>query len=94
MPDALHDPEYSWQRRAPIAPGWAPLGAKTEAERRRRCCASEFDSLELAREGGWGNPYGLVYDAGGGFYRFPDGRFAISREYANWPALKEIGAAR
>lgn len=33
----------------------------------------------------------LFYDEGCGFFRFSDGRFAPSRERANWPALKEAG---
>ncbi|HKH76935.1 MAG TPA: hypothetical protein VKA51_08275 [Rubrobacteraceae bacterium] len=31
------------------------------------------------------------YDAERDLYRFPDGRFALSREHAEWRALKEAG---
>lgn len=33
----------------------------------------------------------MFYDEGHGFFRFGDGRFALSREHADWPALKEAG---
>ena len=33
----------------------------------------------------------LVYDSERDVFRFPDGRFALSREHADWPSLKAIG---
>ena len=36
----------------------------------------------------------LVYDADADVFRFPDGRFALSREYADWRALKRAGFFR
>jgi hypothetical protein len=33
----------------------------------------------------------LVYDEEHEVFRFADGRFALSREHANWAGLKAIG---
>ncbi len=50
-----------------------------------------FELEEAFREGGSPDPV-LVYDAEGDLYRFrEDGRFALSRERADWRGLKEIG---
>jgi hypothetical protein len=49
-------------------------------------------TLELEtgfREYGW--PSDFVYDAEHDLYRFPDGEFAFSREYANERRLWEMG---
>jgi len=80
-------PEYPWQFGLPP---WAPGAGATETERRRRFCEIMFELEEAFREGGSPDPV-LVYDAEHDTYRFPDGRFALSREHADWPALKEIG---
>ena len=49
--------------------------------------------LETAfREHGW--PSDFVYAAEQGLYRFPDGEFAFSREYANERRLREMGIMR
>ena len=48
--------------------------------------------LETAfRKDGW--PSDFVYDAEHDLYRFPDGEFAFSREYANERRLREEGFA-
>jgi hypothetical protein len=41
------------------------------------------------REEGW--PSDFVYDEEHDLYRFPDGEFAFSREYANERRLREMG---
>jgi hypothetical protein len=80
-------PEYPWQFGLPP---WALGAGATEAERRRRFCEFMFELEGVFREGGSPDP-DLVYDAQAALYRFPDGRFALSREHADWPALKEAG---
>ena len=56
----------------------------------RRCRAESFYELEkLFMEEGW--PSYLVYDAERDLYRFADGEFAFSREYANERWLREEG---
>lgn len=63
----------------------------TEAEWRRDHARHMFGWEKRNREEGWGaNPL-LFYDERRGFFRFSDGTFALSRERANWPALKERG---
>ena len=42
------------------------------------------------REDGW-NTEEFVYDEEHDLYRFPDGEFAFSREYANERRLREEG---
>ncbi len=79
--------EYPWQLGLPPR---FPAARLTEAERRRRFCEGMFEFEEAFREGGSPGP-DLVYDAEPGLYRFPDGRFALSREHADWRGLKEIG---
>ncbi len=41
------------------------------------------------REDGW--PSDLVYDTDHDLYRFPDGEFAFSKEYANEQRLRREG---
>jgi hypothetical protein len=56
----------------------------------RRCRAEALYELETGfREEGW--PSDFVYDAEHDLYRFPDGEFAFSREYANERRLREEG---
>ena len=81
-------PEYPWQFGLPP---WAPgAGATTEAERRRRFCEFMFELEGVFREGGGGGS-DLVYDAEHDLYRFPDGEFAFSREYANERRMRQMG---
>jgi hypothetical protein len=42
------------------------------------------------REDDWGDP-ALVYDEEHDLFRFRDGKFAFSREWANWPLLRKRG---
>jgi hypothetical protein len=79
-------PEYPWQ--LPIAERF-PASRLSEAQRRRRSCEFFYDfELALLEEG---LDSELVYDSEEEVFRFPDGRFALSREHADWPALKAVG---
>ena len=80
-------PEYPWQLELPE---WAPGAKETEAERRADFARSSFHFWKGMLDDGMGHPL-LFYDEKRGFFRFSDGRFALSRERANWPALKEAG---
>jgi hypothetical protein len=44
-----------------------------------------------SRKVGWGDP-ALVYAEVKDLFRFTDGRFAFSREHADWGLLRERGA--
>ncbi len=79
-------PEYPWQ--IPLTE-WAPAAKLSEAERRREEAAGLFEIEETALE--FGFPTGLVYDAEADVFRFPDGRFAFSRRYADIRLLEERG---
>jgi hypothetical protein len=71
-------PHYPWQM--PIADLF-PASQLSESERRRQDAQFfyQFDLLQL--EEGLGSE--LVYDAEREVFRFPDGRFALSREHAD-----------
>ncbi len=58
----------------------------------RRCKAATLYELEAlsAEEEGWPSE-DFVYDAEHELYRFPDGEFAFSKEYANERRLREKG---
>jgi hypothetical protein len=90
---------FSKTRIRPVAPvsnrTWAkqhPRGPKKNLyshERRRR--AEALYELETGfREEGWASEE-FVYDEKHDLYRFPDGEFAFSREYANERRLREMG---
>lgn len=81
-------PEYPWQLELPP---WAPGAKGTEAERRADFARSQFDFWKTLLEEGMGGHPLLFYDDKHGFFRFSDGRFALSRERADWSALKEAG---
>jgi hypothetical protein len=80
-------PEYPWQLKLPE---WAPGAKETEAERRADFARGRFDFWKDMMDDEMGHPL-LFYDERSGFFRFSDGRFALSRDRANWPALKEVG---
>ena len=72
------------QGRAP----WAPR--RSEAERRRAECELLYDlEIELWKVG-WGDP-AFVHDEECELFRFRDGRFAFSREHADWRLLRKRG---
>ena len=64
--------------------GWS------DSEMRRRKAAALYELEALFAEEGWltGD---FVYDAEHELYRFPDGEFAFSKEYANEIRLREQG---
>jgi hypothetical protein len=48
-------------------------------------------TLEMeSRKVGWGDPP-LVYDEEKNLFRFRDGRFAFSRDHADWALLRKRG---
>ena len=65
--------------------GWSD----SEMRRRKAAALYELEAL-FAEEEGWltGD---FVYDAEHELYRFPDGEFAFSKEYANERRLREQG---
>src|SRR5215203_5739634 len=64
--------------------------AKRRSEQRKRDAALRY-SLEMeSRKLGWGDP-ALVYDEEKDLFRFRDGRFAFSREHADWDLLRKRG---
>jgi hypothetical protein len=61
------------------------------ASEKRRSGAEMLYELETAfREDGWPSEE-FVYDAEHDLYRFSDGEFAFSREYANERRLRKMG---
>jgi hypothetical protein len=60
-------------------------------EKRRSRAEALYELGTGLREEGWPSEE-LVYDAEHNLYRFADGEFAFSREYANEQRLHEIGA--
>jgi len=50
--------------------------------------------LEMeSRKLGWGDP-ALIYDEQKELFRFRDGRFAFSRDHADWQLLRRRGRIR
>ena len=60
-----------------------------ESEKRRSGAEMLYELETGFREDGW--PSDLVYDAEHDLYRFPDGEFAFSKEYANEQRLRREG---
>jgi hypothetical protein len=79
-------PHYPWQ--IPIADYFA-ASRLSESERRRQDAQFFYLFERLLIEEGCESE--LVYDAEREVFRFPDGRFALSREHADWAGLKAIG---
>ena len=61
-----------------------------ESEMRRRRAATLYGLETGFREEGWPSEE-FVYDDEHDLYRFADGEFAFSREYANEPGMWEEG---
>jgi hypothetical protein len=59
-------------------------------ERRRNLAPSYYDFEVECREQGWGDP-AFLHDEGRGLFRFREGRFAFSREQADWALLRKRG---
>lgn len=79
-------PEYPWQ--IPVSERF-PGSQLSETERRRQDAQFFYLFELLLMEEGCDSE--LVYDSERDVFRFPDGRFALSREHADWPSLKAIG---
>jgi hypothetical protein len=60
-----------------------------ESEKRRHGAEMLYELEAASRKDGW--PSDFVYGAEHDLYRFPDGEFAFSREYANRRRLREEG---
>jgi hypothetical protein len=61
-----------------------------EREMRRRVAETLYELEALFAEAGWPSEE-FVYGDEHDLYRFPDGEFAFSREYANERRLREMG---
>ncbi len=70
------------------------FGRSRSATERRRTLARIYYDFEVeCRRQGWGDP-AFVYDAEKDLFRWVDGRFAFSREHANWDLLRKRGRLR
>jgi hypothetical protein len=67
-------------------PPWPPR--RSEAEQRRMDARILYDFEVECRKQGWGDP-AFVYDEENDRFRFHDGRFAFSREHADWELLRK-----
>jgi hypothetical protein len=63
---------------------------RSDAERHRALARTYYDFEVECREQGWGDP-AFVYDEEKDLFRFTDGRFAFSREHADWELLRKRG---
>lgn len=66
------------------------LGKRSEAARRRMHARLFYDFEVECRKQGWGDPV-FVYDEERDLFRWTDGRFAFSREHADWELLRKRG---
>ena len=64
--------------------------AKRRSEQRKRDAALRYDLEMEFRKVGWQDP-ALVYFEEKDLFRFTDGRFAFSREHADWELLRKRG---
>jgi hypothetical protein len=62
----------------------------TDGEWHRRAVKILYEIETAMREAEWGDP-ALVYDEERDVFRFRDGSFAFSREWADWPLLRKQG---
>jgi hypothetical protein len=69
-----------------------PCGHIPDSETRRRRAAALYEVETGFREEGWPSEE-FVYDEEHDLYRFADGEFAFSREYANERRLREMGCS-
>ena len=68
-------------------PGHNPRSA---TEQRRRDAELLYELEMEFRKLGWSDP-ALVYDEEKDHFRFTDGKFAFSREHADWKLLRKRG---
>jgi hypothetical protein len=66
---------------------------RSEAEQRRMEARLLYDFEVEYRRQGWGDP-AFVYDEDKNLFRWTDGRFAYSREHADWALLRKRGRMR
>ncbi len=71
--------------------GW--FEERSESELRRIAARTLYDFEAECRRQGWGDP-AFVYDEDRYLFRFTDGRFAFSREHADWALLRKRGRPR
>jgi hypothetical protein len=70
---------------------WPPL--RSETERRKTLARTYYDFEMECREQGWGDP-AFVYDEEYDLFRFHNGKFAFSREHADWALLRKRSRLR
>ena len=71
--------------------GRAPwLPRRSETEKRKRDARLLYDLEVELRKVGWGDP-AYVHDEERELFRFHDGKFAFSREHADWALLRKRG---
>jgi hypothetical protein len=71
--------------------GW--FRKRSEAQKRRMYARLLYDSEVECSGQGWGDP-AFVYDEEKDLFRWTDGRFAFSREHADWALLRKRGRLR
>ena len=67
---------------------WPPR--RSEMEKSKMQARLLYDFEVECREQGWGDP-AFVYDEDKDLFRWTDGRFAFSREHADWELLRKRG---
>jgi len=67
--------------------------AKLRSEQRKRDAALRYELEMESRKVGWGDP-AFIYAKEKDLFRFRDGRFAFSREHADWALLRIRGRIR
>jgi hypothetical protein len=63
---------------------------RSEAEKRRMNARLLYNFEVECRRQGWGDP-AFVYDGEKDLFRWTDGKFAFSREHADWELLRKRG---
>ena len=69
--------------------GWR----RSETKRRKILARTYYDSEVECRRQGWGDP-AFVVDEEKDLFRWTDGRFAFSRDHADWEPLRKKGRMR
>jgi hypothetical protein len=68
--------------------GWFEKRGESDLRKNRARTLYDFE-VECRRQG-WGDP-AFVYDEERDLFRWTDGRFAFSREHADWVLLRKRG---
>ena len=66
------------------------FGRRKESELRKIRARLLYDFEMECREQSWGDP-AFVYDEEKDLFRWTDGRFAFSRDHADWELLRKRG---